>query len=51
MQGGRISDASKGTVTGHGDRLGMRSEGREGSGMTGSGGAEPSPLPPSRLRA
>ena len=43
MQDGRIRDTSKGMLTGHSDRLGMRSKGREGSGMTGSGDAEPCP--------
>ena len=49
MQGGRIRDASKGTVTGHGDRLGTRGGG--GVRDDREWGAEPSPLPPSRLRA
>lgn len=52
VQGGRVRDASEGTATGHGDRLGTGSEGREGPGMTGAGALSPppSPQPPTGLR-
>lgn len=33
QQGGQIRDISKGVMTGHGDRLGMRMKGREEQGV------------------